>query len=475
MNNFLRRVVWGSVWIVAYAIIAYLCVELSDSQPVMLALLLLAAFVASVGLVYSRQSFIGGDWTVGTAALFVTGIALTVSVIGDISYWSGTLESAHEQVTRDRAVYEGQSLVMARQKERYSALAKGQSADALQAEMAAELARSIAGKSLGARTGNCTDTTSPHHKSCATYFDLKSRYHAASEAQKLETVVWSAGTTVEKPGRRRDFYRTAVAISEATGWKVENSILGITAAIVILLQALLMLSLYIAVSPQRKAKVARAASWDDDVAPKTARTPLQTRSALAPNPTLQKALAATAQPVARTETKEEEKPLSFQKPVLVRPAPVPVDKPREDALPIVRNLNLVVDNEPPKHFQPVVNFDREGNDDFPQKYRGKKAKGPSALAHSRQSASVRKWLGMCSTDNHKKTCANSDDVWAAYTAWLEATGEHGFTYRKAMIAELGRVYFKGGRNGRTSRNAKGPKFPGLIPYHPVVERQRARA
>jgi len=123
----------------------------------------------------------------------------------------------------------------------------------------------------------------------------------------------------------------------------------------------------------------------------------------------------------------------------------------------------------------VVNFDREGNDDFPQKYRGKKAKGPSALAHSRQSASVRKWLGMCSTDNHKKTCANSDDVWAAYTAWLEATGEHGFTYRKAMIAELGRVYFKGGRNGRTSRNAKGPKFPGLIPYHPVVERQRARA
>jgi hypothetical protein len=438
MQKFVRRAVWFSVWAATYAIIVWLCMELAENQPVILAVLLLSGIVASIGLVYARQSFAAGSWSGGMSALLVTALALTTCVIGEISYWSGTIESIHEQVTRDRSISEGKSLVRQRQAERYSALANGQSAEALQAGMAAALTKTIAGVSLGTRTAGCTDTSSPHYKSCTAYFDLKAQFAAANEAAKLEGVVSNFNTSVEPVGLKRDFYRAAVWLHDMTGWKVESCIAGIAAIIVSLLQSLLMLSLYIGSTPERRQEAARAT--------------LQPRREPGATPELKRAMAAAAPPVPVVESKEE-KPVPFRSPEVAKAAPLPAE--------VERHLP-----NPPRI---VVNNDREGNDDFPEKYRGKKAKGPSAQSHARQSASVRKWLGMCNQTENHKVCADSDAVWDAYSAWLRATGEHGFVKRKPMIAELGRVYFKGGQLGRRGpRTANGSKFPGLVPYHPAT-------
>jgi hypothetical protein len=216
----------------------------------------------------------------------------------------------------------------------------------------------------------------------------------------------------------------------------------------------------------------RTAAKAPEVVPAQAVVPMplsvRSRAALEPRKDVLAIMAGTGsspQPPRPDDTP----PPADAKPVVEEQEVAATDHFRDATKMVVEERHL------PNHPRIVVNNDREGNDDFPEKYRGKKAKGPSAQSHARQSASVRKWLGMCSTENHKKTCANSDDVWEAYTAWLHATGEHGFAYRKHMIAELGRIYFKGGRNGRTSRNAKGPKFPGLVPYHPSATPLRATA
>lgn len=440
MQKIIRHAVMGLVCIATYAIIVHLSMELADSQPVMLALLLLSAFVASVGLVYARQSFRGKDWSVGSAALAVTFIATLFSVIGDISYWSGTLDTVHEEVLRDKAIREGQDLVIARQKTRYSSLSNGESAEQLQAAMAGALAKPIGDKTLGARTKDCTDTASYHYRSCTEYFNLKAKFAAANEAQKLESVVWAAGTHVEKSGRRRDFYRAAVAISDATGWTVEHSILGITSVIVILLQSLMMLSLYIGLSPERRTEASAALKSPKamDIAPMPI-TPALARVArsesLIRDDLGRKQAEALGEP--GTGSGGGGSP-SFPQP-LVEKVASPVAE-VEAPLPSVPRI--------------IVNNDRDDDDRgrFQKKPRSKKKEGK-----------VSSWLADCTTQTDDPSVkATSIECRKSYEAWCKEY-ELLALPPKTMARQIGVIIGRAtGRDGRKSRNGQCSTYPGLI-------------
>ena len=60
MEKFAQRTIWTSVWIVAMAITAWLCFDLVQQQPVIMAVILMAAFIVSIGPPYARQTWQNG-------------------------------------------------------------------------------------------------------------------------------------------------------------------------------------------------------------------------------------------------------------------------------------------------------------------------------------------------------------------------------------------------------------------------------
>lgn len=250
MQSFIRKSVWATVWAVTMAITVWFCLELAEDYPAILALLILAAFVESISLVYARQAWRQGNVITAVAAFWITCLSLVTLIISESSYWSSAIEGIHEQVTRNHLLREGADIVREKQKERYASLASGQTPGQIQADInAAQL------HELYRRTDGCTDVTQSDSRAfCEGYFKLKADLAAAKEASELEVTVWKASTAIETPMMQRNFYEAARLGADNIGGSVRGWILGIVAALVLLMESLRLLALYIGTSPDGPGK-----------------------------------------------------------------------------------------------------------------------------------------------------------------------------------------------------------------------------
>jgi hypothetical protein len=248
-----RRAVWTGVYIAMFGLIILMSQSLSDKQPVLFAIILLAAFVGSIGLVYSRRSFQTGAWLTGIAALMLGIGGIVVHTILETSYWSSTIEQINADFQRENAVMEARDVVSEKRRERYASLAGVRTSSQLSALIEKEKLNPIWTRSKG-----CTEVTLPDsRKFCDSYFDLVVEHEGAKDAGNLEAVVWGAATDIETKVNR-NIASAAILAQRIFGGSVYDWTGVIVAVIVGFTQLLLALSLYVGYAPEKHRQIAPA-------------------------------------------------------------------------------------------------------------------------------------------------------------------------------------------------------------------------
>jgi hypothetical protein len=279
-----RRLVWTGVYVAMFGLIILMSQSLAANQPVLFAIILLSAFVGSIGLVYSRRSFQTGAWASGIAALMLGIGGIVVHTILETSYWSSTIEQINADFQRENAVMEARDVVSEKRRERYASLAGVRTAPQL-----AALIEKAKLDPLWTRTKGCTDATLPDsRKFCDGYFDLVVEYEGAKEGGNLEAVVWGAATEIETKVNR-NIASAAILAAKIFGGTVYDWTGIIVAVIVGFTQLLLALSLYVGYAPETRRKIASA------IIPRKPYTP---------------SLTLPVKPEARTVTETPEPPAS---------------------------------------------------------------------------------------------------------------------------------------------------------------------
>lgn len=246
-----RRIVWTGVYIAMFGLIILMSQSLAANQPVLFAIILLSAFVGSIGLVYSRRSFQTGAWASGIAALMLGIGGIVVHTILETSYWSSTIEQINADFQRENAVMEARDVVSEKRRERYASLAGVRTAPQL-----AALVEKAKLDPLWTRTKGCTDATLPDsRKFCDGYFDLVVEHEGAKEGGNLEAVVWGAATDIETKVNR-NIASAAILAAKIFGGTVYDWTGIIVAVIVGFTQLLLALSLYVGYAPETRRKIA---------------------------------------------------------------------------------------------------------------------------------------------------------------------------------------------------------------------------
>jgi len=249
----IRRVVWTGVYIAMFGLIVLMSQSLAENQPVLFSIIILAAFVGSIGLVYARRSFQTGAWLTGIAALFLGIGGILVHTVLETSYWSSTIEQINADFQREHAVMEARDVVSDKRKERYANLAGIRTAPQLEALMAKERLDPLWGRSV-----QCTDATMPDSREfCGNYLELSAEYEAAKEAGELESTVWSAATVIET-SVNRNIASAAILAQKVFGGTVYDWTGMIVAMIVGFTQMLLALSLYVGYAPEKRRPLAPA-------------------------------------------------------------------------------------------------------------------------------------------------------------------------------------------------------------------------
>jgi len=248
-----RRFVWTGVYIAMFGLIVLMSQSLAANQPVLFAIIILAAFVGSIGLVYARRSFQTGAWLTGFAALSLGIGGILVHTVLETSYWSSTIEQINADFQREHAVSEARAVVSDKRKERYENLAGVRTAPQLDALIAKERI-----DPLWTQTVQCTDATLPASREyCRNYLDLTAELEAAKEAGELESTVWSAATVIET-SVNRNIASAAILAQKVFGGSVYDWTGIIVAMIVGFTQMLLALSLYVGYAPETRRKIAPA-------------------------------------------------------------------------------------------------------------------------------------------------------------------------------------------------------------------------
>jgi hypothetical protein len=265
-----RRVVWTGVYIAMFSLIVMMSRSLAADQPVLFTIIILSAFVGSIGLVYARQSFQSGAWLTGFAALTLGIGGILVHTILETSYWSSTIEQINADFQQESDVREARTVVSDKRKERYESLAGVRTAGQLEALIKREKLNPLWG-----RTASCTDVTQPDSRAfCDSFFAMEAEYHAATEAGNLEGVVWGAATNIETKVNR-NIASAAILASKIFGGTVYDWIGIIVAMIVAFTQMLLALSLYVGYEREKRR------------APVTAQKPQEAAPAVVTQPALQ--------------------------------------------------------------------------------------------------------------------------------------------------------------------------------------------
>src|SRR5688572_10793136 len=135
MQTFLQRSIWLAVWAATMAITIWLSVELADSQPVLLAIIVLAAVVVSVSMYYARSTYRDGNKVTAGGAFTVGLLALAVSVIAGTSYWSSSIEGVSAEVAREKSALQAKDMVREKRRQQLAKASLGKSPEQIAAEM----------------------------------------------------------------------------------------------------------------------------------------------------------------------------------------------------------------------------------------------------------------------------------------------------------------------------------------------------
>jgi hypothetical protein len=236
MQTFLQRTIWFAIWTATMAITFWLCADMAKDQPILLAIVILCAIAMSVALVYARSHWRDGNLTSAAASLFVGLLCLSVSVVSEIAYWSGSIDGMHEQIQREKALVGGQDLVKERRRKQLAQAVAGK----LPAQIEAEIA------------------VAPNRQEANA---LRAQLKAARELEALQGQVIADSTQTVSYSMKRSLYQAAVWFSENAGGNVRAWIGGIVALIVSCLLSLHLLSLYIGFAP-RGARATHTAAKD---------------------------------------------------------------------------------------------------------------------------------------------------------------------------------------------------------------------
>lgn len=249
-----RRSIWTVVWAAMMALLVVMCLDLAANQPVIFGIVMLAAFVGSIGLAYTRISWQNGAHATAGAALVVALLAICTHAFMEASYWSSIIDQINQEVSSERAMNDARAAVAAKRKERYVASSNGRSAGQIEAEL-----RAAEQNILYTRSGSCTNATAVDSRAfCQSYFLLQSKLAAAKEAGQLEGVVWSAGTTVEGTAKR-NLAAIALLAANLFGGNPETYTAAIVITLVAFTQALLAFALVIGWAPEPRRDLRTAA------------------------------------------------------------------------------------------------------------------------------------------------------------------------------------------------------------------------
>lgn len=458
MQTFLQRSIWIAIWMGTMGITLGLCYGLAERQPILLAIIVLAAVVQSVALVYCRIHMRDGNRVSSAAALWVGLLALCVSLVAGTSYWSSTVANVHDEIARDRAKLAGQDLIQDKRREQLAKLASGRSPEAIEADMQLALARSFGKETLGFKTADCTDTSSTHYRYCTEFLGLKGQLASAKELRALEGKVLADSTQVVSVALKRSFYDLAILGSENLGGSVKMWILSIVVLIEACLQSLHLLSLYIGFAPVRRQEARTAA--------KAQAAPIVADKA--------------SSPASEPHTKRSDL-------VLVTPPEDPRDPPpgggKPDPIKERSDLSRKAESQPEKQAatEPAIKEPAPAvrlavnNDIFDEVSPPKPPRSSKKKSAKRLEGNVMRWISECTSQTpDKRIKATSQECRRSYVAWCRIHGFEEIGHKKmsrVMSAELRR----GESSVRGPRNGKGAVWPGLQVFVPSAEPLKRRA
>lgn len=400
----LSKWTWGIVWLAVMAGDVWLCLMIAGDQPIAMGLFLLAALIASIGLVSMRHCWTSGNRIASIAAATVTTLATMTVIVGAISFWSASIDGVHAQIMRERDGMKAMDAVKSKRREAFSSTHGGKSSAQIEAEMQTALTKPHGTQTLGARTANCTDTASYHYRFCSEFLSLKSQMAAARQAEELERKVWEDSTHVVAAKINRSFFDGAIFMSENFGGTVRGWILAIVVLIVSFLEALRAFALYIGFAPSREDR----------------------RRAAEPRP----APKATPGPLS---------------PAVTAPAAAPAAQEKAKAKPNdMTNVVPIATAHSPAFFA----------DESPRKKKGGKAGAPG-----KKNASVTTWIEECTSMTPDRSTRTSADVaWQSYHAYCVGHGIHPVG-RKVLSRLLGK-YTR--RDPARDRDQYGSLYPSLL-------------
>lgn len=415
-----RRLVWTGVYVAMFGLIILMSQSLAANQPVLFAIILLSAFVGSIGLVYSRRSFQTGAWASGIAALMLGIGGIVVHTILETSYWSSTIEQINADFQRENAVMEARDVVSEKRRERYASLAGVRTAPQL-----AALIEKAKLDPLWTRTKGCTDATLPDsRKFCDGYFDLVVEHEGAKEGGNLEAVVWGAATDIETKVNR-NIASAAILAAKIFGGTVYDWTGIIVAVIVGFTQLLLALSLYVGYAPETRRKIAPA------IIPRKQYTPSLTLPVKSATP----AVTETPEPPAPTPAPDGPG----------TPLTEPETKP-DDTIPA--ETNVVMLHEQPVNKREEKRRKKEIID------RENRALVSNYVDECLDTEAPAAQITLTAKGGHQSGGTSGDDIYTDFRKWCRANGYHA----------VGRSHFGRfiGEFVDRARNSKGVVYGAVI-------------
>lgn len=435
-----RRFLWTAVWAAMMALLVIMCQELAASQPVIFGIVMLAAVVGSIGLAYMRVSWQNGAHATAVAAFVVAALAICTHAFMEASYWSSVIDQINQEVSSERAVNDARAIVAEKRKERYAASSSGKSAAQIEAEIEAKKQ-----DRLWSATEQCTTATASNSRGfCESYHLLKAQLAAAVEASKLEGVVWSAGTTIEGT-TKRNLAAIAILASKTLGGNPEQYTGIIVITLVLFTQTLLAFALLIGWAPEKPR-----------FAPGAARAVPATPVATAP-------FSPASEPLRKPEAPSKSEVAEKAPAPLPQPASAPASDAKPEAKATIAKSAIVPVTPPSPKVGQLATADILA---FPKA--GKRGKG------KKREGLVKQWLEDCTSQvDDPKIKATSKECRSSYVAWCSTRNAQPVG-QKVMSRQIGVILGRSkGERGRSSRNAHGNVYPGLLVFHPAQDALRA--
>lgn len=433
-----RRSIWTIVWAAMMALLVVMCLDLAAHQPVIFGIVMLAAFVGSIGLAYTRISWQNGAQATAAAALLVSLLAIFTHAFMEASYWSSVIDQINQEVNAERAVSDARAAVASKRKERYLSSSNGKSVGQIEAEIKAAEQNKLFRTSEACNAATTKDSSS----FCESYWLLKSKLAAAKEAGQLEGIVWSAGTTVETTAKR-NLAAIALLAANLFGGNAEQYTAVIVITLVLFTQALLAFALVIGWAPEKP----REATAQAEAPATTTMAPIAVVAPPAPSPrsemTIRTDVLEKIAGVKASSAPSEPAEIST-------PTPEVTPDPDGDGTPAEKPI---APEEAPEDTRKVVSLFRDDGT-LPEAPRStKKATKPEAKAEA--------WLAAVTTQtDNPRHQVTSGDCWKSYLAYCDAENKRPM-HRKAFSSRVGVLVGRKTGKGK-KRDKNGAVFTGLL-------------